>query len=181
MTSQLQIPVRPSNYVYCSLMSHWTTCGKRGRIFGSMLYQIVSCITECLEFRQFVQHALLVEPLLRGYLRGGRGGEGARIFHSQRASSRAPAARAPGWACTSSIDKCDPFHIPSLENCVLLITVNAPSFKSEYITRPESFLVYFQSHKMHVLSHLGPSVERNRSEIVFYSVVTYLPFHLSEA
>ena len=77
MTSQLQILVRPSNYVYCSLMSHGTTCGKRGRIFGSILYQIVSCITEYLEFRQFVQHALLVEPLLRGYLRGGGGGGAA--------------------------------------------------------------------------------------------------------
>ena len=171
-----------TTYTVAWSMSHGTTCGKRGRIFGSILYQIVSCITEYLEFRQFVQHALLVEPLLRGYLRGGGGkGEGARIFHSQRASSRAPAARAPWWACTSSIDKCDPFHIPSLENCVLLISVNAPSIKSEYITRPESFLVYFQSHKMHLLSHLGPSIDRNRSEIVSYSVVTYLPFHLSEA
>ena len=146
MTSQLQIPVRPSNYVYCSLMSHWTTCGKRGRIFGSMLYQIVSCITKYLEFRQFVQHALLVEPLLRGYLRGGGGG-GARIFHSQRASSRAPAARAPGWACTSSIDKCDPFHIPSLENCVLLITVNAPSFKSNISLDQKVFLSIFKAIK----------------------------------
>ena len=41
-----------------------------------MLYQIVSCITKYLEFRQFVQHALLVEPPLRGYLRGGGGGGG---------------------------------------------------------------------------------------------------------
>ena len=146
MTSQLQIPVRPSNYVSCSLMSHWTTCGKRGRIFGSMLYQIVSCITKYLEFRQFVQHALLVEPLLRGYLRGGGGG-GARFFPPQRASSRAPAARAPGWACTSSIDKCDPFHVPSLENCVLLITVNAPSFKSNISLDQKVFLSIFKAIK----------------------------------
>ena len=56
-----------------------------------MLYQIVSCITEYLEFRQFVQHALLVEPLLRGYLRGGGGG-GVTDF-SQPASKFSSARR----------------------------------------------------------------------------------------
>ena len=93
MTSQLQIPVRPSNYVYRRLMSHGTTCGKRGRIFGSILYQIVSCITEYLEFRQFVQNALLVDPLLRVYLRGGGGTD-----FSQPASkfSSAPPPERPG-------------------------------------------------------------------------------------
>ena len=152
MTSQLQIPVRPSNYVYRRLMSHGTTCGKRGRIFGSILYQIVSCITEYLEFRQFVQHALLVEPLLRGYLRGGgaRGERGTDFSQPATASEQVlerPTARAPRWACISSIDKCDPFYIPSLEKNVLLTSVNAPSFKSEYITRPESFLSIFKAIK----------------------------------
>ena len=56
-----------------------------------------------------------------------------------------------------------------------------PLLNLNMITRLESFLVYFQSHKMHLLSHLGPSIDRNRDEIVSYSVVTYLPFHLSEA
>ena len=49
------------------------------------------------------------------------------IYHSLRTSSRAPRR-----VCLLSIDKCDPFHIPSLENSVLLTPVNAPSFKSEY-------------------------------------------------
>ena len=195
MTSQLQIPVRPSNYVYRRLMSHGTTCGKRGRIFGSILYQIVSCITEYLEFRQFVQNALLVDPLLRVYLRGGGGGHGFLTATEQllecppphglvTASEQVlecPAARAPGWACISSIDKCDLFHIPSLENSVLLTPVNAPSFQSEYTTRPKIFLSIFKAIKCMCYPILGPSVDRNRNQIVSYSVVTYLPFHLSEA
>ena len=179
MTSQLQIPVRPSNYVYRRLMSHGTTCGKRGRIFGSILYQIVSCITEYLEFRQFVQNALLVDPLLRVYLRGGGGGHG--FFTASEQVLEGPAARAPGWACISSIDKCDLFHIPSLENSVLLTPVNAPSFQSEYTTRPKIFLSIFKAIKCMCYPILGPSVDRNRNQIVSYSVVTYLPFHLSEA
>ena len=74
-----------------------------------MLYQIVSCITKYLEFRQFVQHALLVEPLLRGYLRGGGGGRGHGFFTASEQVLEHPPPERPDELAHLPLTNATPF------------------------------------------------------------------------